>query len=49
MTLVTFVSMIAAFSGLLFVVGSMLVMPLSRTTAQITGPLKNTRRVSRRQ
>ena len=44
-----FLSIIAAFAGSLFVVPRMLVMRLSRTMAQITGPLKNTRLVSRRQ
>jgi predicted Na+-dependent transporter len=45
MTLETFVSTIAALSGLLFVVASMLAMGLSLTMAQITGPLKNARLV----
>jgi predicted Na+-dependent transporter len=45
MTLETFLSTIAALSGLLFVVASMLAMGLSLTMAQITGPLKNTRLV----
>jgi hypothetical protein len=49
MTLEAFLSMIVAFSGLLFVVASMRVMRLSRIMAQITGSLKNTRLVSRRQ
>jgi predicted Na+-dependent transporter len=45
MTLETFLSTIAALSGLLFVVASMLAMGLSLTMAQITGPLKNARLV----
>jgi predicted Na+-dependent transporter len=45
MTLEAFLSTIAALSGLLFVVASMLAMGLSLTMAQITGPLKNVRLV----
>jgi BASS family bile acid:Na+ symporter len=45
MTIETFVSTIAALSGLLFVVSSMLGMGLSLTTAQIIQPLKNIRLV----
>jgi predicted Na+-dependent transporter len=45
MTLESFLSTIAALSGLLFVVASMLAMGLSLTMAQITGPLKNVRLV----
>jgi len=43
MTLETFFSAIAALSGLLFVVISMLAMGLSLTMAQILQPLKNGR------
>ena len=46
MTIETFLSTIAALSGLLFVVASMLAMGLSLTMAQITGPLKNVRLVA---
>ena len=45
MTLETFVSAVAALSGLLFVVGSMLGTGLSLTVAQIVEPLKNARLV----
>ena len=45
MTLETFLSTIAALSGLLFVVGSMLGTGLSLTVAQIIQPLKNVRLV----
>lgn len=45
MTLETFVSTIAAMSGLLFVVGSMLATGLSLTVAEIIQPLKNARLV----
>jgi predicted Na+-dependent transporter len=45
MTIEAFLSTIAALSGLLFVVASMLAMGLSLTMAQITGPLKNVRLV----
>ena len=45
MTLESFLSTIAALSGLLFVVTSMLGMGLSLTTAQILQPLKNVRLV----
>ncbi len=45
MTLNEFFSAIAALSGLLFVVGSMLATGLSLTVAQILQPLKNTRLV----
>jgi BASS family bile acid:Na+ symporter len=45
MTLETFFSTIAALSGLLFVVGSMLATGLSLTVAQILQPLKNVRLV----
>ncbi len=48
MTLETFLSTIAALSGLLFVVASMLVMRLSLTRTPITGPLKNASLVSRK-
>jgi predicted Na+-dependent transporter len=45
MTLNEFLSTIAALAGLTFVVGSMLAMGLSLTTAQILQPLKNARMV----
>jgi predicted Na+-dependent transporter len=45
MTLESFISTIAALSGLLFVVASMLAMGLSLTMAQIVQPLKNVRLV----
>ena len=45
MTIETFVSTIAALSGLLFVVSSMLGMGLSLTTGQIIQPLNNIRLV----
>src|SRR5512136_554105 len=45
MTLEAFFSAIAALSGLLFVVASMLAMGMSLTTAQILQPLKNARLV----
>jgi predicted Na+-dependent transporter len=45
MTLESFISTIAALSGLMFVVASMLAMGLSLTMAQILQPLKNTRLV----
>jgi len=45
MTLDGFLSTIAALAGLTFVVGSMLAMGLSLTTAQILQPLKNARLV----
>jgi predicted Na+-dependent transporter len=45
MTIESFISSIAAISGLLFVVGSMLATGLSLTVAQILQPLKNARLV----
>jgi BASS family bile acid:Na+ symporter len=45
MTIETFVSTIAALSGLVAIAGSMLATGLSLTTAQIIQPLKNTRLV----